>query len=88
MGYKYGYFGVFWIDLWTWGGEYCVYEGNRYRPIQPAEAALLVGKQQRELSTPPGYRFPLGWLILGPLIVIWIIATLGSQRAGARHTHF
>jgi hypothetical protein len=73
IGYKSSYFGVFWIDLWTWGGTYCVYDGKRYGPLQPAEAARLLGKQESDLSTPFLYRFPLGLLILGPLIVLGII---------------
>jgi hypothetical protein len=24
VGYKYEYAGMFWVDLWTWGGTYCV----------------------------------------------------------------
>src|SRR5437667_25085 len=45
VGYKFSYFGVFWLDLWTSGGTYCVYEGNHYNAIQPAEAAHLLGKK-------------------------------------------
>ena len=56
VGYKYSYFGVFWLDLWTWGGEYCVYDGDRYAPIQPAQAAELLGKPERSLGAPFLYR--------------------------------
>ncbi len=70
VGYKYGYWGIFWIDLWTWGGEYCVYEGDRYRPISRGEAARLMGKPETELGTPLLYRVPLGWFIFAPLIVL------------------
>lgn len=73
VGYKYSYFGVFWIDLWTHGGTYCVYEGKSYNEIAPGEAALLLGKNDAEMSTPFLYRVPLGWIIFGPLIVIGII---------------
>jgi hypothetical protein len=82
IGYKSSYFGVFWIDLWTWGGTYCVYEGKRYGPIQPAEAARLLSKQESELSTPFLYRVPLGWLIFGPLIVIGIIFAALDKGSG------
>jgi len=64
VGYKYRYFGVFWVNLWIWGGEYCVYEGKRYRAIPRAEAARLLGKTDAELGIPFLYRFPLGCLIL------------------------
>jgi hypothetical protein len=80
VGYKYGYFGVFWIDLWTHSGTYCVYDGRMYTPIASAEAARLLGKSESELSTPFLYRWPLGWMIFGPLIVIGIISEALSKR--------
>jgi hypothetical protein len=82
VGFKYGYFGVFWIDLWTHGGTYCVYEGKRYNPISSAEAARLLGKTESELSTPFLYRIPLGWLIIGPLIVLGIILAALDKGQG------
>jgi hypothetical protein len=80
VGYKYSYWGVFWVDLWTWGGDYCVYEGERYRPIQRGEAARLLGKPESELGTPFLYKVPLGWLILGPLILIGVISSVLEKR--------
>jgi hypothetical protein len=88
VGYKYGYWGIFWIDLWTWDGTYCVYEGDHYKPIQPSEAALLIGKSERELGKPFLYQVPLGWLIFGPLIVIGIIATIVDKVKQAKATPF
>jgi hypothetical protein len=76
VGYKFGYFGVFWIDLWTYGGTYCVYQGKKYNPISRGEAARLLGKNESELGAPFLYTVPLGWLILGPLIVLWIVCAL------------
>jgi hypothetical protein len=73
VGYKYRYFGVFWVDLWTHGGTYCVYDGKLYEPISSAEAARLLGKSESELGAPFFYHVPLGWMIFGPLIVIGII---------------
>ena len=56
VGYKYSYIGVFWIDLWTWGGTYCVYEGKRYQPITADDAATLLGEQESALSPPFLYK--------------------------------
>jgi hypothetical protein len=75
VGFKYEYWGIFWINLWTWNGEYCIYEGDRFSPIQRSEAARLLGKTENELGAPFLYHFPLGWFIFGPLIVIGIIAS-------------
>jgi hypothetical protein len=72
VGYKHSYYGLFWIDFWTSDGTYCVYEGDRFAPISAAEAAELLGKREGDLSPPFLYQVPLGWLIFGPLIGIWI----------------
>jgi len=80
VGFKSSYFGVFWVDLWTWGGEFCVYEGNRYGPISRAEAARLVGKPENEVGKPFLYRFPLGWLIFGPLIALGVVVAVLDKR--------
>jgi hypothetical protein len=79
VGYKWGYWGLLWVDLWTHGGTYCVYEGKRYNPIQPAEAARLLGTNEPEMRAPFGSRVPLGWLIGGPLIVIWITCYIAMK---------
>jgi hypothetical protein len=63
IGYKYSYFGIFWLDLWTWGGEYCIYEDKKYMPLTP-ELAEAAGVSEKELKKPFLYRFPLGLVIL------------------------
>jgi hypothetical protein len=73
VGFKYSHFGVFWADLWTWDGTYCLYSGNDYWALQPAEAAALLGVRESELSKPFLYTFPLGLLILVPLCLLGIL---------------
>jgi hypothetical protein len=80
VGYKYGYWGVFWLDLWTHSGTYCVYEGNRYNALTPAEAARLLGKSESDLSTPFLYKVPLGWMIFGPLLLFGILAAVLAEK--------
>ncbi len=84
VGYKYSYFGVFWVDLWTWGGSYCVYERTGFRPIQPPLAASLLGIKEDELSPPLLYRFPLGLLIggsiLGLMALVGLFQSMGARR--------
>src|SRR5262249_15149525 len=62
VGYKYSYHGVLWLNVWTWGGEYCVHDpvGKRYRAISRQEAARLLGKPEEALEVPFTYRFPPG----------------------------
>lgn len=64
VGYLYSHFGVFWLDLWTWGGEYCLYNGDNVWTLTPEEAAGLLGVQVDGLGKPLLYRVPLGILIL------------------------
>ena len=64
VGYLYSHFGVFWLDLWTWGGEYCLYHGDNVWQLSPEEAAGLLGVEVDALGKPLLYRVPLGILVL------------------------
>jgi hypothetical protein len=87
VGFKYSYFGIFWIDFWTWGGEYCLYQGNQYHPIPKEAAAQCLGKSVGELSTPFWYTFPPGLVIIGAIVLIAIpcvmIANAKQRRVKA-----
>ena len=55
IGYKYDYAGLFWIDFWTWGGEYCVYEGTNFRQApQPQRGEPLIARLHHETGKCPG----------------------------------
>src|SRR2546430_1958036 len=43
VGFAYKYWGIFWIDFWTWDGRFCIYEDRTLygAPPVPALAALL-----------------------------------------------
>lgn len=72
IGYVNSYGGLFWIDFWTWGGKYCVYNAANQRECQvvpPGVAATMLGVPEDQLPTPFFYRFPLGLVILGVLAV-------------------
>jgi hypothetical protein len=84
VGYKYGYWGVFWIDLWTHGGTYCVFEGDRYKPISAANAAELLGKRESEIGPPLLYTVPLGWMLIVPVIFTWLILIDREDRKQKR----
>jgi hypothetical protein len=84
IGYKYSRFGVFWMDLWTWGGEYCLYDGNRIGPLTPEQCAALLKIDVNRLSKPWFYRFPLGLIILGGIVAILIPIGMISQAKEKR----
>jgi hypothetical protein len=83
VGYKFYYWGVLWLDLWTSDGTFCLYEGKQYRSISRADAARLLGKPEGELRKPFLYTVPLGWLVYGPLIALGMLAhAIEKRRAG------
>ena len=67
VGYHYDYFGVFWLDFWTWGGQWCLYNGNRYWTLTPQQAAIVLKTKPEDLRKPYLYTFPLGLSIVGVL---------------------
>ena len=70
VGHVCSYGGLFWIDFWTWGGQYCAYKAENQRECQvvpPSVAAVLPGVPEDELPTPFFYRFPLGLVVLAGL---------------------
>ena len=84
VGYKYSYFGVFWLDLWTWGGTYCLYQGKDFMDIPPQMAAMFLGKSEGDLSTPFWYRFPPLLLILIGLGILLVAAAIFKKSPQQR----
>jgi len=70
IGYHYERFGLFWVDLWRWGGEYVLYSGDgmTYAPLTDAELDALGGA-----PFPIAYHLPPGFLALlagGELLIV------------------
>ncbi len=61
IGYHYSRFGLFWVDLWRWEGEWVLYssDGGSYAPISDAELEQLGGAR-----FPLAYHLPPGFLLL------------------------
>jgi len=79
VGYKYAYFGIFWLDIWRYGGGYCIYHDKEYSPISKADAAMLLGVPESRIGEPIWYRFPPGALILGGVVAIGVVAAVLKQ---------
>lgn len=75
IGYKFWYGGLFWIDFLTSDGTFCLFKGDSYQPITEAQAEELAGE---DLASPFLYRWPLGWLIVGALAVLFVGSKLLS----------
>jgi hypothetical protein len=74
VGYKYSYFGLFWLDLWTWGGDFCLYRDRSFIPLKPEMAAALL-KTKGAPSKPITYTIPPLLPVLGLLVVFGVIAS-------------
>ena len=68
IGYKFWYGGLFWIDFLTSDGTFCLFKGDRFQSITEAQAEELAGE---DLSPPFLYSWPLGWLIVGAIAVLF-----------------
>jgi hypothetical protein len=79
VGFKYSYFGIFWLDLWTWGGEHCYYRDKNYEPIPKDRAAKMLGKSPGDLKPPFLYTFPPGLLVLGGIVLISIPIVIANK---------
>lgn len=85
VGYKYGHFGVFWINFWTWGGEYCVYRDKTYWSLTQAEAAQLLGVTASDIAPPFWYRFPFGLMLVGGIVAVVIAAWVFGPKSPPPH---
>ncbi|HPH29795.1 MAG TPA: hypothetical protein PLA87_23285 [Pseudomonadota bacterium] len=76
IGYKYSYAGMFWLDIWTWGGEYCLFKDKTFWSLKPEQAAKLMGVKETELKKPLLYSFPplLMLVLLAGLLIVAAVA--------------
>ena len=80
VGFVHEGFGLFWLNIWTWNGRYCLYADDQYWELEPEQAATLLGTPEQQLSSPLFYRFPPGLLVL-TVIVILIGVAKGFEEA-------
>lgn len=93
VGYHCQHFGVLWLPLWTWDGEFCVYseEGESYKPLPPEEIAAVTGVPVEKIKKPFFYTFPLGLVILGVVVGLVIVAKVvgrGKNQTATAATQF
>jgi hypothetical protein len=82
IGYTYSYFGVFWLDLWTWGGEYCLFRDKTAWKVPRDMLAQIAGKSSvDELGKPFLYKFPLGLIILLGILFFAVPAGIRKKTA-------
>lgn len=84
VGFKYWSFSVYWVDLWTSEGAYCLYEGDRYIPLTHAQAAQLLGSSSGEKWNPWWYSFPPSWMAVLAFGCIGFVLSHMKRRAANR----
>ena len=78
LGYRYERFGVFWMDIWRWDGEFVLYEGDTYVPLSDEMVEALGGA-----SVPWRYRLPDGLLIV---LALAYLGFIGRRKRSAKAT--
>ena len=83
MGYCYSYAGMFWIDVWTWGGAPCFYKDKRAWKLSDDDIASYGEVAPAQVKKPFFYRFPEGLLFLGSMVLLIGISALRKPEAAA-----
>ena len=79
VGYRYSSFGLFFLDIWTWDGEFVLYQGSDYWELDEETCDELLGKSLADLEQPWVYRYP-------PLLVVLFAGglLLGLSKLGSK----
>jgi hypothetical protein len=92
VGFKYTSASLFYIDLLTWDGTYCLFNKSEreYKPISEPEAAGVLKGKGNKLRIPGSYQNPPGLYIFGTLLLLaatcsFIRSLYGREPAKARN---
>ena len=85
IGYKYTYCGLFWLELWTWGGEVVLYHPGEkaYEPIPSVTQEKLAAKYGK----PFFYKFPpllIGGILFG---AFWFFGVMSQGKSQAEKNY-
>jgi hypothetical protein len=82
IGYKYEYFSLFFLDLWTGGGALVLYDrsDDRYAPLSDEVLLELTGRTPESFGKPLLYRVPLGWVVIGVALIALGVTTWRRMR--------
>lgn len=75
VAYHCQHFGLFWVPLWTWDGQFVVYSDSieTYQDGTVEELAEITGVPADKFEKPFLYSFPLGLLIIALLVVAAVL---------------
>lgn len=82
IGYKYEYFSLFFLDLWTGGGQLVLYDqsSDRHVPLRDDVLLELTGRTPDSFGKPLLYRIPLGWVVIGVVLIAFAFTTWRRMR--------
>ena len=85
VGFHYQHFGLFWLDIWSWGGRWTVYNkmNEMYLEATPSEAAEFLGIRESELKKPLSYHLPWGLVIIIGLALLKFLPRFLARRKQA-----
>lgn len=86
VGYHCQALGLFWVNIFTWSGEYCLYKGSgletkQYEPISQEQAAEYLGVAK--VGKPWNYSFPPGMLAIIGLVGLKVVPRLLAKKRAA-----
>lgn len=81
IAYKYEQFGVFWLQIWTYSGEFCLYSEsqNKYGSLSKEEIKTLQETIPGGLKVPSSYSYPPGLFVIIAIIVVLVF--IGSKNS-------
>jgi hypothetical protein len=72
VGLLHNRFGLFWVDIWTWGPKYVLYDDNdQVWELTKEEAATLMGVEPDAVGKPIFFTIPPGLVVIGLLGAGW-----------------
>jgi hypothetical protein len=87
VGYLYSRFGLLWLNIWTWDGQYALYEESggsiNYEALTREQAAELMGVDPEKIGPPLGYTVPPGLLVYGGGIVLLVLVAMRTKKKEA-----
>ena len=85
-GYYYNQFGIFWLEIWSWDGQYCFYTDDDGSQVlleaSKAQVATALNKKPEDLGKPWSYTFPPGLMLLIAGGAIWIFGKFYNRGGG------
>ncbi len=86
IGYRCEHIGVYWMALWTWDGEYCIYSDGQKTLIvgKPAEIAEATGVPENAIAKPLSYTFPPLLVIIAMLLILGLCGKIAEARYEAQ----